>query len=87
MIVNSDTKDGKELYNLTKSYADQKIYTTFIGLGIDFNSNLVCYHKPTGITHNYQRSLNSIRSELPITLVSNQPKNSRKIWKLILIIW
>ena len=41
MEINSGTKDGEQLYKMSKSYADKKIYMTFIGIGVDFNTNLV----------------------------------------------
>jgi len=41
MIPNTGDTDGKALFNITKNNAQEKIYTTFIGVGVDFNTDLV----------------------------------------------
>ena len=37
--IGSISKDG--LLGMTKANADNKIYTTFIGIGVDFNTELI----------------------------------------------
>jgi len=41
MCPNIGTSDGKGLLDITKENADNRLYTTFVGLGVDFDSKLV----------------------------------------------
>jgi Ca-activated chloride channel family protein len=41
MIPNSAATDGETLFRVAKQNVTQKLYTTFIGVGIDFNTDLV----------------------------------------------
>ena len=41
MLVNAGTADGEGLYSLTKEFVSKKIFMTFIGVGADFNTELV----------------------------------------------
>jgi Ca-activated chloride channel family protein len=41
MCPNAGTTDGKSLFDMAKANADKKVYTTFVGLGVDFNTELV----------------------------------------------
>jgi len=40
MCPNSGDGDGKTLFDMTQRNADKKLYTTFIGVGVDFNTEL-----------------------------------------------
>lgn len=41
MQPNAGSSDGKALLDLTKKNSNHGLYTTFVGLGVDFNSELV----------------------------------------------
>ena len=41
MCPNIGTSDGRGLLNITEENATHSIFTTFVGLGVDFNSKLV----------------------------------------------
>ena len=40
MCPNIGSSDGASLFNLTQENSKKKIYTTFVGIGVDFNSSL-----------------------------------------------
>ena len=41
MCPNVGTSDGKSLFTITENNAKNNIFTTFIGIGVDFDTNLV----------------------------------------------
>ena len=41
LMINSGNTDSNDLFSTFKKNADNKIYTTFIGMGVDFNTQLV----------------------------------------------
>lgn len=47
MNPNSGTKNKHGLLGLTRTYASQRVFSTFIGVGIDFNTDLVSFISDT----------------------------------------
>ena len=41
MVPNIGTTDGRILCEITKRNSDRKLYTTFIGIGVNFDTSLV----------------------------------------------
>ena len=41
MIPNIGTTDGKQLCEITTRNSNRKLFTTFIGIGVDFDTSLV----------------------------------------------
>ena len=41
MVPNIGTTDGRNLCEITKRNSDRKLYTTFIGIGVNFDTSLV----------------------------------------------
>jgi hypothetical protein len=50
MCPNLGSHDAQSLLRITRHNADNKLFTTFVGIGLDFDTNLTEVQKFLGVT-------------------------------------